>query len=305
VRINPNAKKPTQGFKANGFDFERIGVGHFYPGFHNRSVYGIARGKMRYMKGTYCEAYPEVRDYWLEYAEKLIAMGVDGIDIRLQNHSGQATDFAAFGYNAPIVEAYREKYGMDILQEEADPMNIMRIRGEFFMEYLRALKKKLAAHDRFLSLHLRNALVEPSLSNEFGELAHWALPKCLPDWEEMVSLADEIVLKDYHFGEYKPYLSEEIKQRAHKLGKKVWVHVYLSQGGDLTTPFVSDVAADEYVTGVLLYEEGFATNPNYDHKGLTLSDSNANLSLYKPFVDTLIANGMAKMPGGDVEVVGF
>src|SRR5690606_35993573 len=74
-------------FQFMGFEFEWHGVGHQGIGWSDNPVFGIAVGKAEYMKGTPCEAYEEVRAYWIDNIRRLIEMGFDGIDIRLQNHS--------------------------------------------------------------------------------------------------------------------------------------------------------------------------------------------------------------------------
>jgi len=87
------------------------------------------------MPGTPCEAYPEVQEYWIEQVRRVLAMGFDGIDFRLQNHSGMVTDYVNYGYNEPIVRSYKEKYGINILKDKADPLKIMQIRGDYFLEH--------------------------------------------------------------------------------------------------------------------------------------------------------------------------
>jgi len=68
---------------------------------------------------------------WIK-SNVFVKMGFDGIDFRLQNHSGMVTDYVNYGYNEPIIKRYKEKYGVDILKAEAEPLKIMEIRGEYF-----------------------------------------------------------------------------------------------------------------------------------------------------------------------------
>jgi len=77
-----------------GFEFEWYGAGNWGVGWKSNCAYGFARGQLPYMKGTLCEAYPEVTDYWLSQVERYVAMGFDGVDIRLQNHSGMVSDYS-------------------------------------------------------------------------------------------------------------------------------------------------------------------------------------------------------------------
>jgi hypothetical protein len=239
-----------------GFEFDWYGGGIWFgDGWHNESVYGIGRGRIMTMKGTHCEAYPEVRSYWLEQIESLIAMGYDGVDIRLQNHSGMVSDIAEFGFNPPLVERYRQTYGTDPLGEDFDPMKMMAVRGQFFQEFLREAADLLHRLGRTLQVHLRHAHQEPGLNSDFNELGFWAMPKIwLEDWKGVVDLADEVTIKDYFWGNYDPDHALEIKQYARSQGKPVWIHNYIGQGDAIREDFISAVAADPTVTGILLYE---------------------------------------------------
>ncbi len=255
-------------FKKCGFEFEWYGAGFWGNGWMNYPGYGIARGKMAYMKGTHCEAYPEVREFWLDQVKKLVAMGVDGVDIRLQNHSGMVSDYFNYGYNEPIIEAYHNKYGVNILQEDADPLKIMSIRGDFFGIFVENAAQVLHNHGKKLQCHLRNCLARPKLSSIHGELGFWAMPKVLPDWQKMMELSDEITIKDYNFGSYNAQSSSEIKDAAEKMSKPLWVHCYLHQGNDLNEQFLKAVQEDERVTGILLYELGHNPYVNNYWNGL-------------------------------------
>lgn len=238
-----------------GFEFEWYGTGFRGSGWKNAGAYGIAKGRLATMKGTPCEGYPEVRAYWLDWVKKCIEMGFDGVDIRLQNHSGMVSDYFHYGYNEPIVAAYREKYGVDILTQEADPLKLMSVRGGFFSGFLREAASELKAAGRKLQIHLRHCQAHPKLSADINELGFWAMPKVwLEDWESLVELADEITLKDYHFNSYDSALAGEIKRLAKKLGKRVWTHCYVSQGRELNEAFLDAVDGDEDVSGILIYE---------------------------------------------------
>jgi hypothetical protein len=264
----------SEQFATTGFEFDWYGSGGWGKGWSRSNCYGIAKGKIQYMKGTHCEAYPEVREYWLEQVRKLIAMGIDGVDFRLQNHSGMISDYANFGYNEPIVEAYLEQHGVDILQEEADPLHIMRIRGAFYTQFIEQAAEVLHQSGKVLQVHLRHSLEAPLLSSSFGELGFWAMPKVLPDWEKLAELADEITIKDYNWSVYRSETATKIKDRAAALNKPLWVHCYIAQGGDLNPQFTGQVLDDERVTGMLLYEMGH--NPHISNPYVGLLEVNSD-----------------------------
>ncbi len=237
-----------------GFEFEFQGTGHWGDGWVNSPVYGIAKGKRRYMAGTPCEAYPEVQDYWLEQVERVVAMGYDGIDFRLQNHSGMVTDYINYGYNEPIINRYHEKFGVEILKEEADPLKIMEIRGEYFLSFLEKAANVIHSNGKKMQVHLRHAHESPQLSDDFNELGFWAMPKILLDWKKTIDLADEVTIKHYYHGNYRQWMGNNIKTYANKQGKRVWVHNYFTQGDGINYDFFRAIEKDERIDGILLYE---------------------------------------------------
>ncbi len=258
-----------------GFEFGFQGTGHWGDGWVSSPLYGIAKGKRNYMGGTPCEAYPEVQEYWLEQVERAVEMGYDGIDFRLQNHSGMVSDYVNFGYNEPIVKRYKEKYDIDILKTAADPLKIMEIRGEYFLSFLEKAAETLHRSGKKMQIHLRHAHEDPGLFDDFNELGFWAMPKIALDWKKAIDLADEVTIKDYYHGDYRPGMGDSIKTYAYDNGKRVWVHNYFTQGDGVEYDFLNAIEKDERIGGVLLYEvdggilhTGFPDNksiPNTDN----------------------------------------
>ncbi|MCK0144542.1 hypothetical protein MWU78_02655 [Arenibacter sp. F26102] len=247
-------EKAAKLFKDWGFEFEFQGAGFWGDGWVNSPVYGIAKGKRKYMGGTPCEAYPEVQKYWIDQVERVVKMGFDGIDFRLQNHSGMVSDYVNYGYNEPIIKRYKEKYGVDILKAEAEPLKIMEIRGEYFLSFLEKAADVLHSSGKKMQVSLRHAHEAPLLSDDFNELGFWAMPKILLDWKKAIDLADEVTIKHYYHGDYRPWMSDKIKTYASHQGKHVWVHNYFTQGDGVNYDFLNTIEEDERISGVLLYE---------------------------------------------------
>ena len=69
------------------------------PGFHlcRDGVNAFARGRNEYVSGGMCEAYPEVQDFWLGWVGECMAAGMDGLDIRISNHSTWSDHMALYG----------------------------------------------------------------------------------------------------------------------------------------------------------------------------------------------------------------
>lgn len=237
-------------FEQNGFDFEVSGSALAEEGVRPMPLWGIARGKLRHLRGCLCEAYPQVRDYWLKRIRHFINLGADGVELRLQNHCSGVSDFAAYGYNEPLLAAWRNRYGDEVI----DPLKLMALRGEFFTLFAREAAALLHRHHCTLSIQLHAYMVHPSLSTARQEFGFWANAKILPDYRQLIALADEVVIKNYNFGRYLPQQADEIKTLAAESGKALLVHCYLQQGHDWCKEFVDAVNADERVTGLLLYE---------------------------------------------------
>ena len=272
-----------------GFEFEWHGAGFWGDGWRQSPVYGIGRGKLPYMKGTPCEAYDEVRESWLETVRQAAAMGYDGVDIRLQNHSGMVSDYANYGWNEPIARRYREKHGVDMNRESADPLEVMRVRGEFFERFLEQAAGCLHNAGSKLQVHLRHCHQEPHLRSDFNELGFWAMPRVLLDWRNAVDLADEITIKDYFHNHYRPEAAGRIKRYANKTGKRVWVHCYIAQGRELNDEYLDAVEADPTVDGILFYEVAHAREGPYE-SNFGLIEQVGPPAYYAPNADILRKN---------------
>jgi len=250
----------AEAFQKWGFEFELFGGGYgarsgiWADGWHSSPVYGIGRGKFSHMKGTPCEGYAEVREYWLDWVRRTMAMGFDGIDFRLQSHSNMVSDYANYGFNKPILERFRQMYGVEKPGERPDPLKLMKVRGEFFQLFFTDAARVIHEHGRKVQVHLRNCYEDPKLGSDHNELGFLSMPKVLLDWRTMVELSDEVTIKDYEFDTHAPENAQRIKEYAKQMHKPLWVHCYINQANALNTTFFDAVENDDQVGGVLLYE---------------------------------------------------
>jgi hypothetical protein len=90
----------------------------------------------------------------LGWVAECMAAGVDGMDIRISNHSTWSDHMALYGFNEPVVEEYERRYRTNPNREPYDPELLADLRGEFFDQFLTRAKKKLAAAGKKLQLHL-------------------------------------------------------------------------------------------------------------------------------------------------------
>lgn len=287
-RLRDGLLTSRYGFENNGFEFEEIGPYYWDYGWKTKTLFGIARGREKYQRAALCEVYPEVRAYWLEQVQHYIDLGCGGVDIRLACHSVGITDFINYGFNTPLIAAYKEKYGVDITAQPVDPIRMMRLRGDFFLGFLKDAAELLHRNNLTMQLHLNDYLEHPTMEPFFSKAGFWAVPKVIPDWRSMVSLADEISIKDYNWGTYNPQMSGGIKDAAHAAGKPLWVHCYMQQGHDLNRQFLQDAEQDQRVTGLLLYEVKYSAGNINDGMVEIANDETVRLVPGSPFCSALL-----------------
>lgn len=261
-------------FQSWGFDFDycSTGVNHSIH-FNSAYVYGVARGKFAYAKGTLCEVYPEVQKAWLDEVESYLMMGYDGIELRLQNHSFMISDFAYYGFNEPIMQKYIELYGEDprlsdtVSKETA--YRIALIRGDAFMEFARAAAELTHSQGKIFGMQMRSGMLDPEMDEVMNTTLHQCFDTSQPkivirDWKALVDLCETITIKECFANEYSASLNRRLTEYAQSKNVKVWVSAYTQQAayvdesgvqvGECNPGFFNAVGKDKYVDGIQLYE---------------------------------------------------
>lgn len=266
-------EKCLEYFESWGFEFDYNGTGvNADTSFINAYVYGIARGNFQYAKGALCEAYPEVREHWLNEIKYLLTMGYDGIEIRLQAHSFMISDYAYYGFNEPLMQAYIEKYGEDprtfssVSKETA--YRIACLRGDYLLQFLTEAAEMTHAEGKLFGMQMRSGMIDTSMDKIMNRALHqcfcWAMPKVVLDWRAAVALCDTITIKENFSSDYDPDRIAELTAYAAARNIPVWItaytlqHTYVDEDGiqigQANTDFINQVAKDENVYGVQLYE---------------------------------------------------
>jgi len=243
------------GFQSSGFEYDLYGraMGYSMPGLgtaYRPLKLGIARGVNEYLPGAPCEAYPEVREHWMEEIRKIIQLGVDGVEIRHSNHASDTQDPYAYGFNEPILERYRQQQGTDGIA--FDPVTIMRIRGEFLTQFV----EQAAAEIRTAGKTVQVQVISQYASGEIRGMATRAFTGVWPDWEKWVrDFADGITFRDLLIRHYNPGFDRCIRQFARSLGKQVWMPCYFHMAhNNVNDAYLQELEQDETVTGVMFYE---------------------------------------------------
>ncbi len=94
--------------------------------------------------GVPCYAEPEVQEITLKHLRDVLARGVDDVAISPFAHTqGGGTDQPYYyGFNPPLVEAYRERYGSDPAHESLDANAWWALYGDFYTDFLRQLHQE-------------------------------------------------------------------------------------------------------------------------------------------------------------------
>ncbi len=123
---------------------------------------GIARGRNRFLTSVVELGYPDVRQWLLDVVQYEIDAGCDGVDIRVESHT-QNMDFENYGFGKPVVEAFRDRYGVDITRESFDRGAWRALRGEHFDLFLKAASELIRSHGKESWIHLT---AYPSMDRE-------------------------------------------------------------------------------------------------------------------------------------------
>lgn len=100
----------------------------------------VDRAGITRMPGPICFAYPEARKALVDmYVELVRDKGYTGLSFHtyVENQGPRFDD--EFGFNEPIVEEYRKRYGVDIRAEPYDKQKLAELRGEYLTQFFREL----------------------------------------------------------------------------------------------------------------------------------------------------------------------
>jgi hypothetical protein len=133
--------------------------------------------------GSLSLVYPQVRQHFKALIAEAIAYGVDGVEIMVgHSHNGiwkgpgsSMHDYRDYGFNQPIVDRFKLRHGVDLLNASTfDRDAWRRIHGEFFTDFLSELRPVLAGKKLLVGM-------------ELGQYADNTLSHQHLDWERWIS----------------------------------------------------------------------------------------------------------------------
>lgn len=183
-----------------------------------------------------------------------IECGVDGLDFRVENHSTHVDEWWAYGFNEPIVDEYKRRYGVNILKEPFDRGKLAHLRGEYYTQFLRDAKTEASRNDIKMQVHVNIEAFGPA-PLECRRLAYpWNIKF---DWETWVKegIADSVTLRTTELSPRQvlgdPF-TNEVLDLAKSYNKKVYYNRYITQ--DELSEGIKMVLSDNRIDGFILYE---------------------------------------------------
>lgn len=178
-----------------------------FPGYRskfleaNPHLQWTARDGKTYFQGVTSYAWPESRAFRLEQARELLAWGADGIHCSTSSHcrhmpNTHEEDF--YGFEQPIVDAYRKKYGVDIrTANDFDKQAWHDLKGQAMVQLYRDLAGLCHGQDKELWIGLQLGRY-----TQFSADSHFSanvVMRYTNHWKTLVDegIADAFILGDY------------------------------------------------------------------------------------------------------------
>ena len=131
----------------------------YFPGLENDffeahpEYYVLARDQKTSYRAVPCYAEKAVQEYRLAEIKELLARGVDGISFDFACHyagaGGSVPD--SFGFNPPVVQAFQDRYGINILKDDFDADKLCALNGELFTGFLRRVRGLLGPERKMIA----------------------------------------------------------------------------------------------------------------------------------------------------------
>ena len=135
----------------------------------------VDRSGQRPHWGMLCYAYEEVREYRLQVLRDLLTEArPDGLHLCTRSYVFPAKCGDQYGFNRPVVDEYRERHGINILERDFDLESWRKLRGEYLTKFLNEAKQLLQKGRQRLSLALpRGQYMGPPYGNFYLDWQHW------------------------------------------------------------------------------------------------------------------------------------
>jgi hypothetical protein len=137
---------------------------------------GLARGRNTYLTAPVEFAYPEVREWLAGVMRREVEAGADGVDIRISSHT-MSLDYENYGFNPPLVDAFRERHGVDVTREPFDRAAWRRLRGEYADAFIEEASRAVRGAGGVLFAHVTESFGDspegPCYHETFWDWRRW------------------------------------------------------------------------------------------------------------------------------------
>ena len=135
----------------------------------------VDRSQSRLHYGVLCYAYPEARTYRLRVLDSLLGdYDFDGLFLCTRSQSEPANHGDQYGFNAPVVDEFERRYGIDILKQDFPQEEWRRLRGEHLTQLLREVRELTNRRGISLSVGIpRGDYLGPPVGNLFLDWQTW------------------------------------------------------------------------------------------------------------------------------------
>lgn len=216
-----------------------------------RGTIAFSRGRNAYLPGALCESDPRVQDYWMQCLREVLDAGVDGVELRAENHSTHTDTPQDYGFNPCVLDKV-DQNAPDMLQQ------IARVRGEAYTDFLRKANREIKARGKVMRVNLTMAWFRPE--HERAKARSLAFPANIEfNWQQWIDegLLDAAMLRI--FGKpFESIFSEDQTAQAmiaacNDKGIPLTVNQYISGRAGLTDE-VRRVRDDGRFAGFVFYE---------------------------------------------------
>lgn len=178
-----------------------------YPGYRSKFLaenphcQWTARDGTTYFKGVTSYAWPEARAFRVAQARELLAWGADGIHCSTSSHcrhmpNTHEEDF--FGFERPIVDAYKSKYGVDIRTADSfDKEAWHDVKGDAMVQLYRDLARLCHAENKELWIGLQLGRY-----TQFSADPHFSANVVMRFANHWTTLVDEGIADVFIVGDY-------------------------------------------------------------------------------------------------------
>ncbi|MBN2310541.1 MAG: hypothetical protein JXR94_16325 [Candidatus Hydrogenedentes bacterium] len=178
----------------------------FYPGYRSKFLEEHpecrwwSRDGERAMPGLLSYAFPEARAFRVAQARELLDLGADGIHCSTSAHlrhmpNVHTVDY--YGYEQPVVDAFKERYGVDIRTGDFDVEKWHDVKGDFMVQLYRDLAGLCHGRGKELWVGLQlgrytQLCADPHFSTH-------AVARYANHWQALVDegIADAFIVGDY------------------------------------------------------------------------------------------------------------